>query len=55
MLEKTSAAAFNPVFAGWDAVPNSGDVLAVDTMPDGTLLGIGMNNTIFTRTNLAYW
>ena len=55
MSDGGSAIALNSIFAGWDEMPNSGDILAISVMPDDTLLGIGMDNTLFTRANLAYW
>ncbi|MDJ1184774.1 lamin tail domain-containing protein, partial [Roseofilum casamattae] len=37
----------------WQHIPNSGAVLGITTMSDGTLVGIGMGNQLWTRETLT--
>jgi hypothetical protein len=42
----------------WEAVPDNDPVLVLDIafMPDGSLLGVGTNNVLYTRTSLqSFW
>jgi C1A family cysteine protease len=40
-------------FLPWVNVPNSGDVIGVTIMQDGTILGIGTNQQLYTRATLT--
>ncbi|KAJ3048580.1 hypothetical protein HDU99_009128, partial [Rhizoclosmatium hyalinum] len=37
-------------------VPNSGSVKSIEQLNDGTFLGVGMDNNLYTRTSIgASW
>ncbi|MBE9239357.1 hypothetical protein IQ227_25975, partial [Anabaena aphanizomenioides LEGE 00250] len=39
--------------SNWEHIANSGSVLGITVMPDGTIVGIGMNNQLYTRKTLT--
>jgi hypothetical protein len=41
------------LFSPWVKVPNSGNVIGVTVMPNGTIVGIGMGNELFLRATLT--
>ncbi|MFM5899286.1 MAG: lamin tail domain-containing protein, partial [Dolichospermum sp.] len=41
----------NYLTSNWEHIPNSGAVLAITAMPDGTLVGIGMDHQLWRRKN----
>jgi phospholipase C len=39
----------------WRKIPNSAEVSALATLKNGTIVGVGLDNQLYSRSNLATW